>query len=111
MTTLQRLMNWYESNCDGDWEHSFGVRISTLDNPGWRIQVSLSKTPLENRDFDSIREDRSDHDWIFCRVEDEDGRRFPAYGGVKNLEELILIFLGWADSAGETADTSPALDR
>ena len=31
---LEWLMNWYESNCDGDWEHSYGVKIESLDNPG-----------------------------------------------------------------------------
>ena len=27
------LQSWYQSQCDGDWEHEFGIRIETLDNP------------------------------------------------------------------------------
>ena len=32
---FQRLQKWYKSQCNGDWEHSFGIKIETLDNPGW----------------------------------------------------------------------------
>lgn len=33
---LTRLQRWYSSVCDGDWEHQFGVNVSTLDNPAGR---------------------------------------------------------------------------
>ena len=29
------LQGWYMAHCDDDWEHSFGVTIETIDNPGW----------------------------------------------------------------------------
>ncbi|MFE2849501.1 Imm53 family immunity protein, partial [Streptomyces scopuliridis] len=32
---LDWLQNWYTQQCDGDWEHEWGVKIATLDNPGW----------------------------------------------------------------------------
>ncbi len=35
---LSRLQRWYSAQCDGDWEHGLGVRIETLDNPGWMVQ-------------------------------------------------------------------------
>ena len=37
---LEALQHWYESQCDGDWEHEFGVKIGTLDNPGWMVDIS-----------------------------------------------------------------------
>ena len=40
------LINWYTSHCDGDWEHIFGIKIGTLDNPGWHIQISIEETEL-----------------------------------------------------------------
>ncbi len=59
---IQALQNWYASNCDGDWEHSFGIRIETLDNPGWLVTIDLEDTRLEQasltHDFD-----HSDTDW------------------------------------------------
>ncbi|TGN21626.1 immunity 53 family protein [Empedobacter tilapiae] len=36
------LQNWYESQCDGDWEHYYGIKIETLDNPGWDISVDIN---------------------------------------------------------------------
>jgi hypothetical protein len=34
-SNLSRLSTWYQSQCDERWEHSFGLKIETLDNPGW----------------------------------------------------------------------------
>jgi hypothetical protein len=31
---LKRLQDWYVSQCDGGWEHTYGISIDTLDNPG-----------------------------------------------------------------------------
>jgi len=31
---LQFLQEWYLEQCNGDWEHEFGIKIETLDNPG-----------------------------------------------------------------------------
>ena len=45
--TLDRLVAWYQSQCDGDWEHGEGIEISTLDNPGWSIRVSVVDTALD----------------------------------------------------------------
>lgn len=44
MDTLQELQRWYRSQCNGDWEHSYGVKIDTLDNPGWSVTVELADT-------------------------------------------------------------------
>jgi hypothetical protein len=35
---LAWLEQWYQEQCDGDWEHHCGVTIETLDNPGWLVQ-------------------------------------------------------------------------
>jgi hypothetical protein len=39
---LEQIQNWYAGQCDGRWEHSFGIKIETLDNPGWTCPASLS---------------------------------------------------------------------
>jgi ribosomal protein L37E len=35
---LSKLSDWYAAQCDGDWEHEFGIHIGTLDNPGWSVK-------------------------------------------------------------------------
>ena len=42
------LQNWYTDQCNGEWEHEYGVNIQTSDNPGWIIDIDLAFTPLEN---------------------------------------------------------------
>jgi hypothetical protein len=59
-STLSRLSLWYVGQCNGDWEHDSGVKIDTLDNPGWRITISLNSTVLENESF-NIYEDQLGH--------------------------------------------------
>jgi hypothetical protein len=54
MDTLQELQNWYQSHCDGDWEHSNGVRIGNLDNPGWSVMIDLVGTELAERVFSEM---------------------------------------------------------
>ena len=44
------LENWYSSQCDGSWEHFYGIKIETLDNPGWAVEIDLCETELINKD-------------------------------------------------------------
>jgi hypothetical protein len=36
---IKWIQQWYVSQCDGDWEHECGIKITTLDNPGWDIKI------------------------------------------------------------------------
>ena len=93
MSVLVQLQEWYESQCDEDWEHHFGISIGTLDNPGWTVTVDLNGTGLENATFQTIEDLRSDQNWIKCWVENA---KFHGAGGPHKLEEILMTFLGWA---------------
>ena len=92
---LQWIQSWYESQCDGDWEHSTGIRIETLDNPGWNIEISLEGTDLEDKLFSPLEIERNEFDWFYCKIEE---LIFKGYGGSKNLEEIIKIFKEWVEN-------------
>ena len=100
-TSLTELQAWYRSQCNDDWEHSYGVKIETLDNPGWSVTVDLTETDLQDKAFTpvvlgAIAEDlNQDEDWIVCKVEKQ---RFHGAGGPAKLEEIIATFLRWAKS-------------
>jgi Immunity protein 53 len=68
---LAQLQEWYLRQCDGDWEHSYGVRLGTLDNPGWDLQIDLAETSLREKAFERLKVERSEHDWLHCWVEDK----------------------------------------
>ena len=87
---LKQLQQWYLANCNGDWEHSYGVTIETLDNPGWSVEIDLAGTRLSDA---ILPRARVEHDWVHYWAEDE---VFRGYGGPANLEELLSVFLGWA---------------
>ena len=95
MNELQSIQEWYASQCNGDWEHSFGVEIGSLDNPGWLLKIDLLETNLNGQFFEPIVRGDSENgsDWIHCKVE---SGKFIGAGGVHNLTELLTLFLGWA---------------
>lgn len=58
MNTLEVICNWFSSQCDGDWEHEYGIKIETVDNPGWVITIDITYTSLASRS-ESERQDIS----------------------------------------------------
>ena len=94
---VQRLQAWYASQCDQNWEHSFGVQIGTLDNPGWVVTIDLVGTALFNVSFEPGERGDSENgqDWLRLK---SDGKVFTGAGGVENLEEILEAFLSWAES-------------
>lgn len=89
---IEWLEEWYLSNCDSDWEHCYGIKIGTLDNPGWTIDIDLTGTEIEQAEFVPLRIERTDNDWIHCSVKDG---VFVGRGGPRNLKEILSIFRDW----------------
>ena len=92
------LQRWYESHCDDDWEHQYGISIDTLDNPGWLLKVDLKGTGLEGRTLDRVKIDTGDTDWWHYWVEND---RFEAAGGARNLGSMVRAFREWAEEGAE----------
>lgn len=83
------LCAWYKEQCNGDWEHSYGVELGTLDNPGWSLRINLAETSWEGRAFAPVEIKRTEEDWLFCKVEQD---CFEAACGPLNLPEVVQIF-------------------
>jgi hypothetical protein len=83
------LQNWFESHCDSNWEHGLGIRIETIDNPGWSIEIDLNGTDvsLEQQNWTFL--ELSNTSWIGYKVEDN---IYFASGDPQKLELLVLIF-------------------
>lgn len=52
---LARLSAWYAAQCDGEWEHGFGIDIATLD---------LRGTNFEQKTFAEIIANNGDNNWL-----------------------------------------------
>jgi hypothetical protein len=93
-SALNILEEWFLQNCDGDWEHSYGIQIETLDNPGWFVTIDLEETFCETKELVPQAIERSTTDWFYCRVRN---KRFEGAGGVKNLNDILQFFYQWVN--------------
>ena len=93
MSVIADLERWYESQCDEDWEHAWGVTIGTVDNPGWTVMIDLDETYLEGVAFEPVIDIEPERDWVRCEVREH---KFIGSGGPRQLERIISTFLGWA---------------
>ena len=92
MDKLKLISDWFKSNCNGDWEHGYGIKIETMDNPGWKVEVYLYDTELEDKSFDKIMLNNGDNDWMCCNVENY---FFIGMGDVDKLELILDVFCKW----------------
>jgi hypothetical protein len=102
LAVVERLQEWYRAQCDGEWEHTHGIRIDTLDNPGWALEIDLNDTELASKKFEEI--DFSTDvkwDWYRCRIKDA---KFQAFCGPSRLVDVIAIFSAWAFPTSDYGD-------
>lgn len=86
---LKWLEEWYKNNCNGDWEHSHGITIETIDNPGWDLTIDLKNTSLENEKMEYVFTKINEDDWYGIKVENS---QFNAFGDPNKLSFLIEKF-------------------
>ncbi len=88
--TIERIQDWYKINCNGDWEHSYGFKIETLDNPGWAIKIDIAETALENLEFQrEYQNPKNDSDWFQIRTEN---KILNIYCGPESMKSTFEIF-------------------
>ena len=105
-SVLAEIQRWYYTQSDGDWEHCYGIKIETLDNPGWQVFIDLVDTELEDAVFAEVQHnevaqcDEDNPDWFVCRKVDG---KFEGAGGPEQLEAILRLFLTWVHSQSSTA--------
>jgi hypothetical protein len=100
MSTLEWLEKWYQSNCDSAWEHVYGIKIETIDNPGWLIEINLADTSLEGKVFNDIIIDNGENDWITCRV---DKNIYEGFGDPFKFEKILKVFKEWVENESQNS--------
>ena len=103
MNSIEWLQTWYQAQCDNDWEHQYGVKIDSLDNPGWVVTIDLVGTPLQDSSMPAVGDLsqvnhsglEGDQTWLNCKVE---SNQFVGAGGPTSLFAICEVFQRWAES-------------
>ena len=89
-SALALLQEWYSSQCDGEWEHSYGVKIDALDNPGWVVKIDVPGLTCPEVTAKEMTMEAAAGDWMRCFVKDA---VFHGYGDPFKLETILTYFL------------------
>lgn len=86
---IKWLENWYKSNCDGEWEHENWIKIQSLDNPGWFLEIKAYNFFENSQERKWRLFEESEDNWIAYDIEKD---MFSAAGDPSKLETLITLF-------------------
>ena len=90
------LEAWYQKQCNGEWEQGYGIRIQTLDNPGWMVDIDLRGTRYAELPNVEIKENyESDFEWMVCKVVEG---VYEGRGGPLKLGAIIQTFRKWIEA-------------
>jgi hypothetical protein len=87
---FKKITEWYISQCDGDWEHAYGIKIETTANAGWLVICDLQFTNLQSSELPLTQSNNSKNDWYNIKI---DKMKFIAGGDLNKLEFLLNEFI------------------
>lgn len=89
MESINWIEKWFSSQCDGGWEHSYSIKIESLDNPGWSITIDIAETELQDLNIPYKLVETSENDWYGIKLENQ---VFEASGDPMKLNFLLNEF-------------------
>lgn len=91
------IQQWYINQCDGEWEHEYGIKVYTVDNPGWSVVIDLNHTTLEDLEMPYQLFEKSEDDWYGFSIQKN---AYKASGDPTKLELLLKKFKEIVDANG-----------
>lgn len=89
MNELKWLEKWHLENANDDG-YAVGIKIETLDNPGWLVKIDLFDTKCSGIQMKRIFFDNSDDDWMDCKIINNE---FIGMGDCMKLCEILGVFM------------------
>lgn len=103
MEILTWLQAWYVARCDGEWEFREGIKLLSVSNPGWIVEINVSDTPLEEACIPLTKFDKSADDWYSYLLKDA---LFVGSGDPAKLEVILQVFRNLIENGPPTSSTS-----
>ena len=89
MDIIDWIQDWFANNCDGSWEKTEIIQITNIDNPGWEVEIDISKTSIAKLEVKWILNENGKQDWYGVKIENQ---KFTAAGDIKKLPFLLNLF-------------------
>lgn len=86
---LEWLQEWYKDQCDNNWEHNHGIKIDTLDNPGWDVEIDVNDTNFNLKNSKWKLFELNNDKWVGYKI---DNNIFYASSDPLKLSLIIKIF-------------------
>lgn len=107
MNELEWLEKWYESRCDGKWEHEQRIRIDGTDNPGWWVKICVSKEggathgdtvlAVEGEPPSAANGNIGGSEWMVCQIQKG---VFHGAGDPSKLRTIVRCFRDLVEGPG-----------
>ena len=97
---LEWLEDWYQQQCNGEWEHRQGMRLEPLEKSGWLLTIDLSGTSAVNARPQQLRLETQGGGWLACSIA---GTCFKGSGDPRKLEQIIGVFRRWVETGAQSS--------
>lgn len=91
---LSSIQKWYVEQCDGNWEHSYSIKIESLDNPGWYIAIDLMDSSAELAKDTIINSEIDDNNWYNIQIKNgqyiASGDPMKLFFLLEKFKELVI---------------------
>lgn len=84
------LQNWFLEQCDGNWEHEQVIKMESLDNPGWNVEIDFNNTSIDiENDIPYKLFENGDNNWIGYQIK---SNIFYGVGDPLKLNLILELF-------------------
>ena len=84
------LQTWFLKQCDGNWEHEQVIKIESLDNPGWSVEIDFNNTLINvEEDISYKLFERDENNWIGYEIKNN---IFCGIGDPSKLYTILELF-------------------
>ena len=86
---FDRFQQWYAAQCQKGKSEAPAISMTSLDNPGWSLNIELTGTELAGGKMEPIDFDNGDYDWLICNIYRKNDE--VSFSGVGDPSKLVVM--------------------